>query len=80
MLKTEGWDRGIILTIRATLYRFDTPPHRTVLSFCRLGLGSRRLYSNQYKAKTYLEVTSTTMFPIPECSIKGYPTILPVQH
>jgi hypothetical protein len=50
----------------ATLYRFDTPPHRTVLSFCRLGLGSRRLYSNQYKAKTYLVVTSTTMFPIPE--------------
>jgi hypothetical protein len=27
----EGWVRGQILTIRATLYRFETPP-----SFCLL--------------------------------------------
>jgi hypothetical protein len=29
----KGWVREQILTIRATLYRFDTPPHRAVLSF-----------------------------------------------
>jgi hypothetical protein len=33
MLKTEGWDRSIILPIRATLYRFETPLHSAVLSF-----------------------------------------------
>jgi hypothetical protein len=36
MLKTEGWDRGIILTIRVKLYRFDTPPHHLYCLLCLL--------------------------------------------